>query len=273
MKSQVAQTVGHGPAVYTVGDVMRPAVTSVETGSHLAAAAYLMNHANQTALVVVDLRQRPVAIITEADLLRAVAQGAATGEALIVDWMNRDPHTVQPDTPVFEAAQTMLDSTAAHLPVVSEGQVVGIVAMGDIADAVVRSIRLASVVVFVSDLARSMDFYQQLLRYTVTIAEADAALLAGASGSQLYLRQVTGTQAQPTGGVGVQWVAWTAGGPQDLDRCADLLKARGAFERRDISEGISRVAGHDPDGLPVLITFPGPEHAPRCLIPERVRQP
>jgi CBS domain-containing protein len=46
---------------------------------HLAAAAYTMNHANQSALVVVDQADRPVAIITEGDLMRAVAQGAETG--------------------------------------------------------------------------------------------------------------------------------------------------------------------------------------------------
>jgi CBS domain-containing protein len=49
---------------------MRPAATTVETEGHLAAAAYLMNHANQSALCVVDDADRPVALITEADLLR-----------------------------------------------------------------------------------------------------------------------------------------------------------------------------------------------------------
>jgi hypothetical protein len=33
----------------------------------------------------------PVAIITEADLLRAVAHGADIGQALTTDWTNRNP--------------------------------------------------------------------------------------------------------------------------------------------------------------------------------------
>ena len=37
------------PAAYTVAAVMRPAATTVETQGHLAAAAYLMTHADQGA--------------------------------------------------------------------------------------------------------------------------------------------------------------------------------------------------------------------------------
>jgi predicted transcriptional regulator len=41
---------------YTVVNVMRPAVTTVETHGHLAAAAYLMHHVNESALVVIKSR-------------------------------------------------------------------------------------------------------------------------------------------------------------------------------------------------------------------------
>jgi CBS domain-containing protein len=255
------------PSGRAVGEVMRPAVTTVETGGHLAAAAYLMNHAGQSALVVVDLAGRPVAIITEADLLRAVAHGEDTGQAVIQEWMNRDPQTVRPDTTLTEAAQLMLDTATRHLPVVSDGQVVGIVAITDIVQALTRSVRLASVVVFVSDLIRSLGFYQPLLRYAVTVTDVGAALLAGPDGSQLCLYQ-TGNIRRGAGadGVGVQWVAWTAGSPEDLDRCTELLKERGAFQRRDTSEGIAVLEGRDPDGLPVLISHPGPDQVPRRML-------
>jgi CBS domain-containing protein len=272
MKSQVAPRVGLHRAGYTVSDVMRPPVTTVETGGHLAAAAYLMNHAGQTALVVIDQYRCPVAIITEADLLRAVAHGADTGEALIADWMSREPRTVQPETSVYEAAQIMRASDRLHLPVVSDRRVVGIVAIGDIADAVLSTMRLASAVVWVSDLTRSMDFYQSLLQYAVTVTEPDAVLLAGPSGSQLYLHQTGGEPDMRPGGAGLRWVVWTAGGMADLDRCTELLKNRGVLVRRDVSEGINRLEGRDPDGQTVIVTYPGPERAPRCLIPERIRQ-
>jgi CBS domain-containing protein len=112
---QVGQTRG-----YTVAYVMRPAVITVEVHSHLAAAAYMMNHANQSALLVVDDAGRAVAIITEADLLRAVARGADTGKALTMDWMNRHPQTVRPDAALTEAMRLMVDVGHRHLPVVSD---------------------------------------------------------------------------------------------------------------------------------------------------------
>ena len=253
---------------YTVADMMRPAVTTVETDGHLAAAAYLMNHADQSALVVVDPADRPVAIITEADLLRAVAHGAETGRARIEDWMNRDPQTIGPDVTASKAARIMLDTASRHLPVVSDDRLLGIVAITDIVDVLVRSIRPGAVVVFVSDLTRSLAFYQPLLGYTLTASDAGTALLTGPDGSQLYLRQASGNGSTPRNerDVGFEYVAWTSESPRDLDRCSRALTDNGAYIRRDTSEGIDVLEGRDPDGLPVLITYPGPEQTQPHLI-------
>ena len=273
MQPQLSEPVGQTRPGGAVAEVMRPAVTTVETHSHLAAAAYLMTHANQSALVVVDDANRPAAIITESDVLRAVAHGADTGQARIDDWMNRNPQTVGPDTAVTEAARIMLDTANRHLPVVSDRRVVGIVAITDIADALVRSARLASVAVSVSDLGRSLGFYQPLLRYTVTASDAGVALLSGPNGSQLYLHQVGNDSTRRNEGVGLQWAAWTAGSADDLDRCTQLLQERSAYVRRDIIEGINILQGRDPDGLPVVIAYPGPDQAPRQMINSRIYWP
>jgi CBS domain-containing protein len=50
---------------------------TVTHNDHVAAAAYLMKHADATALVVLDGQSpgRPVGIITKADITRAVAAG------------------------------------------------------------------------------------------------------------------------------------------------------------------------------------------------------
>lgn len=271
MESPVSESAGQRPAAYIVADVMRPAATTVETEGHLAAAAYLMIHADQSALVVVDDADRPIALITEADLLRAVAHGADTGRERISDWMNREPPTVSSDTVVMEAVEIMVTTANRHLPVVSDGRLVGIVAMSDLMDAVVHSVRLAAAVVFVSDLARSLSFYQLLLRYPITVRDADAALLTGPNGSQLYLRQA-GDRSMRRDGFGVQWVAWTAGDAHDLDRCSEVLEERGAYVGRETSEGITLLEGRDPDGLPVIIVYPGAEHAPRHVIHDRIHR-
>ena len=222
-------------------------------------------------MVVVDDEHRPIALITEADLMRAVAHGADTGQEHISDWMNHDPPTASSDTVVMEALQIMVATGKRHLPVVSDGRVMGIVGISDLMNAVVQNFRLAGAVVFVSDLARSLSFYQSLLQYPINVGDADAALLTGPNGSELYLRQAA-DRSMPRGGLGVQWVAWTAGDAQDLDRCSELLKERGTFVGRETSEGVTFVEGRDPDDLPVLIVYPGAERAPRHVIADRIRR-
>ena len=52
------------------------------------------------------------------------------------------------------------------------------------------------------------------------------------------------------------------GEAHDLDRCSEVLKERGAYVGRDISEGITLLEGRDPDGLPIIIVYPGPSVRP-----------
>jgi CBS domain-containing protein len=65
------------PAVLQVADVMRAAATTVEQNAHAAAAAYLMKRADADALVVLDddRTRQPIGLITEADIVQAVADG------------------------------------------------------------------------------------------------------------------------------------------------------------------------------------------------------
>jgi hypothetical protein len=51
-----------------------------------------------------------------------------------------------------------------------------------------------------------------------------------------------------------------------------VLKERGAYLGRDISEGITLLEGRDPDGLPVMIVYPGAERAPCHVIHDRIRR-
>ena len=60
----------------TVGAVMRSATTTVEPDAHVASAAWLMKRANDSALVVTsDDGRVPIAVITDADVSQAVADG------------------------------------------------------------------------------------------------------------------------------------------------------------------------------------------------------
>src|SRR6478609_6120109 len=92
----------------TVGDVMRPLLTTVDQNDHVAAAAYLMRHAGATALVVLDGQtNRPLGIITEADIVHTVADGRDVNEVRIRDVMTTGLTMVTADTGIPEAAETM----------------------------------------------------------------------------------------------------------------------------------------------------------------------
>jgi CBS domain-containing protein len=112
------------------GDVMRPALTAVEPNDHLAAAAYLMQHAGETALVVVDNEQarRPVGLVTETGIVQIVADGKDPGNIRIHTLMSRHPTVVRTSATVSDAARAMVAGHFRHLPVVGDrGQLLGIV--------------------------------------------------------------------------------------------------------------------------------------------------
>src|SRR5213076_3331673 len=110
----------------TVGDVMRPPLTTVDQNDHVAAAAYLMRHAGATALVVLGGQgtNQPLGIITEADIVHTVADGKDVNEVRIRDVMTTGPTVV--------AAEMMTSGHFRHLPVVGDTGLTGIVDIRDV---------------------------------------------------------------------------------------------------------------------------------------------
>jgi CBS domain-containing protein len=117
----------------TVGDVMRPPLTTVDQNDHVAAAAYLMRHAGATALVVLDGQtNQPLGIITEADIVHTVADGRDVNEVRIRDVMTTGPTVVAAETSIADAAETMTSGHFRHLPVVGDTGLTGIVDIRDV---------------------------------------------------------------------------------------------------------------------------------------------
>jgi CBS domain-containing protein len=121
----------HAPA--TVADVMHPPVTTVEQGDHVAAAAYLMKHANATALMVVDPQSgQPRGIITEADIARVVADGKNVNDVRIHDLMTSEPTVINASTSIRKAARIMTNGHFRHLPVVDDTGLIGMVDISEV---------------------------------------------------------------------------------------------------------------------------------------------
>src|SRR5260370_41524212 len=116
-------------AVNTVADLMVKDVLTVDPSDTIGEAAEKMNAANVGAVVVVEDFARIVGIVTERDLMRAVAARARAAEARVRQWMTPDPITVSPDVSIDEAANIMFENNFRHLPVVREGRPLGIVSL------------------------------------------------------------------------------------------------------------------------------------------------
>jgi catechol 2,3-dioxygenase-like lactoylglutathione lyase family enzyme len=130
--------------------------------------------------------------------------------------------------------------------------------------------RLDSVVMFVHDLNRSVSFYSDVLNLHVADRSATAALLIGAKRSQLILRAMGRGAEHALGGIGVQYVIWTADDADDLARCEKVLKDRSAWRDSRTTEHVTAVEGRDPDDIVVMITYPGPDQAPLHELPVRI---
>jgi catechol 2,3-dioxygenase-like lactoylglutathione lyase family enzyme len=133
-----------------------------------------------------------------------------------------------------------------------------------------RGPRLGSAVMFVQNLDRSVSFYQQVLGLKVTDSSPTAALLFSEGGAQLILRSMGSGAVHSLGGVGIQYLVWTAADEADLDRCERVLKELSAHRDTRSSGPVKVVEGHDPDDIVLMITYPGPDQLPLHELPVRI---
>src|SRR5437764_11599725 len=114
----------------TVADLMTKDVLTVEPSDTIGEAAEKMHEANVGAVVVVEDMARIVGIITERDLMRAVAQRARAAEARVRQWMTESVVTIAPETEIKDAAKMMFEKNFRHLPVVNkDGRLMGIASL------------------------------------------------------------------------------------------------------------------------------------------------
>ena len=113
----------------TLADVMRAEVIEVAPEDTLGEVAERMSEVNVGAVIVKDYG-RLIGILTERDMLKAMAARVHTSEARVRQWMTEDPLTASAEMGVEEAAQVMLEHNFRHLPVLDDaGAVVGLVSL------------------------------------------------------------------------------------------------------------------------------------------------
>jgi len=114
-------------------DLMTSNVLTVAPEDTLGEAAAKMTERGVGAVIVADFG-RMIGILSERDIMRAVAGRIHSSEARVREWMTADPITATPDTPIEEAGRTMLEHGFRHLPVVEGERAIGIVSIRDLAE-------------------------------------------------------------------------------------------------------------------------------------------
>jgi CBS domain-containing protein len=115
----------------TLGELMSREVIGVAPEDTLGEAAERMA-GNDVGSAAVLEHGRLIGILTERDILKAVAGRVHSSEARVREWMTPDPITAQEDTSSDEALETMMEHGFRHLPVVVGERTIGIVSIRDV---------------------------------------------------------------------------------------------------------------------------------------------
>jgi CBS domain-containing protein len=113
-----------------ITEIMTEAAVTDRPDDSLEAAAKKMWEQQTGSLLVTD-GEDLVGIVTERDILRAVATGTPLDTPLSAV-MTKDLVTVDPGTSLRDAARIMTEKWIRHLPVLDGGKLIGIVSQRDL---------------------------------------------------------------------------------------------------------------------------------------------
>ena len=108
-------------------------VVSVEPTATLAAAVALLAAKRIGAALVLGVDRRLAGIISERDIVRALAEhGAGALDQPVSQFMTRKVSTCTEAETIASIMERMTEGKFRHMPVVDQGRVVGIISIGDV---------------------------------------------------------------------------------------------------------------------------------------------
>lgn len=106
---------------------------TIRPGASLEEAAQLMTERGIGCVVVAERNGGPVGILSERDVVREVALGGASRlKSPVAEAMTRHIHTCQLDDTIDHLMAVMTARRFRHVPVVEDGELIGIVSIGDV---------------------------------------------------------------------------------------------------------------------------------------------
>jgi CBS domain-containing protein len=120
--------------VREVWEAMTPLPTSITSTRSLAEAARMMAERDIGDVLVTEPgSDRILGILTDRDIaIRAVAEGSDPRSTSVGDVMSRDLTTILPRDTVDHAMRRMKAAHVRRLPVMEDGQPIGVISMGDV---------------------------------------------------------------------------------------------------------------------------------------------
>lgn len=95
------------------------------------------------ALIVYDATGKMSGIVSERDIIRALAQrGSACLEEGVSSFMTREVVTCAPGDTADSVMRRMTDGRFRHMPVVEDGNLVGIISIGDVVKAHIAEVEM-----------------------------------------------------------------------------------------------------------------------------------
>lgn len=83
-------------------------------------------------LLVIGAPDRPLGVVSERDIVSAIARGAHPDETRAEEIMTTAVAAVEPGDPMLDAAMLMLDEGIRHLPLERSGRVEGVISIRDL---------------------------------------------------------------------------------------------------------------------------------------------
>lgn len=108
-------------------------VYSVAESATLKEAAELLDSRKVGAMVILNEAGGVIGVISERDIVRAVARGGPVAlKSTVADSMTRQVVFAKPTDTVEQAMDRMTDRRVRHLPVVAGQRLLGVVSIGDL---------------------------------------------------------------------------------------------------------------------------------------------
>lgn len=119
-------------ATTTVGQLMTERLETISPSDTAQEAAKKMRDKKVSSLVVTDVEDKPIGIVTERDLVRQVCTKVINSNDVIVHHIMSSPlATIDANSSVEVAADIMIQNKVRHLLVVDENKVLGIITPSD----------------------------------------------------------------------------------------------------------------------------------------------